>query len=283
MITFVIAAVVVIRSSKKMELATALARLDAIPVLIESLKSHYPESHDIWYCVNVILPFAKNEAEQLVVAVEEGKSKGNTYNLCKRLRCLELIEKKKPESSGFFLDDESSGYFLDDDRSSVVTHDIENTELAILIMDSCYTLNKEKFFSLEFHVVMNSICSNICRFGCLELLEILLQLPYIDPSNEEYNCLLNACIGGHVKVVDRLLTLETRCDPSIGSNTCFITSCCRDHVDVARRLLADPRVNPSALDNYAIKIASRAGHKEIVKMIKADKRCTLNFFQKLFY
>lgn len=46
-------------------------------------------------------------------------------------------------------------------------------------------------------------------------------------------------------------------------------ACSRGNVEEVKRLLANPQINP---DNFAIKIASRKGHTEIVRLLLADGR-----------
>jgi hypothetical protein len=41
------------------------------------------------------------------------------------------------------------------------------------------------------------------------------------------------------------------------------------------RLLKDPRINPSANHNYAIRWAGRNGHKEVVQLLLDDPRTDL--------
>ena len=38
-------------------------------------------------------------------------------------------------------------------------------------------------------------------------------------------------------------------------------------VDVVKLLLSDPRVDPSANDNYALRLAIQNGHKDVVKLL----------------
>lgn len=46
--------------------------------------------------------------------------------------------------------------------------------------------------------------------------------------------------------------------------------------DVFRLVLKDERVDPSAKDNYAIRIASEKGYVEVVKLLLQDKRVDLS-------
>ena len=41
----------------------------------------------------------------------------------------------------------------------------------------------------------------------------------------------------------------------------------KGHMEVVKLLLADPRVDPSARNNWAIQLASENGHLEIVKLL----------------
>jgi ankyrin repeat protein len=49
-------------------------------------------------------------------------------------------------------------------------------------------------------------------------------------------------------------------------------ACWKGAPDIAHMLLADPRVDPSAMNQYALRWASRFGHTEIVGMLLADPR-----------
>ena len=42
--------------------------------------------------------------------------------------------------------------------------------------------------------------------------------------------------------------------------------------DIGLPILADPRVDPSADNNFAIRIASEKGHMDVVKVLLADPR-----------
>ena len=46
----------------------------------------------------------------------------------------------------------------------------------------------------------------------------------------------------------------------------------KGHLEIVELLLQDPRVDPSADDNYAIGWASQNGHLEIIKLLLQDPR-----------
>jgi len=63
--------------------------------------------------------------------------------------------------------------------------------------------------------------------------------------------------------------------PAVASPTAqdrFRHACQRGQCDVVRVLLSDPRVDPSADDNAALRSASEFGHTDVVKMLLADAR-----------
>jgi hypothetical protein len=48
----------------------------------------------------------------------------------------------------------------------------------------------------------------------------------------------------------------------------LLTAIKLNHVEVVRLLLADPRTDPSAWNNYAIRLASENKHKEVVELLQ---------------
>jgi ankyrin repeat protein len=71
---------------------------------------------------------------------------------------------------------------------------------------------------------------------------------------------------GNVEVV-KLLLNDPRVDPSAHDNYAIRWASRNGHVEVVKLLLNDPRVDPSADNNCAIRWASRNGHVEVVKLL----------------
>jgi len=61
-------------------------------------------------------------------------------------------------------------------------------------------------------------------------------------------------------------------DPSHNDNYAIQLASRNGHLEVVKLLLQDPRVDPSADDNYAIELAFRKGHLEVVKLLLQDPR-----------
>ncbi len=63
--------------------------------------------------------------------------------------------------------------------------------------------------------------------------------------------------------------VDPRINPSADNNGAIRYASLNGHCKVVKLLLADPRVNPSADDNYAIIQASGNGHTKVVKLLLA--------------
>ena len=73
----------------------------------------------------------------------------------------------------------------------------------------------------------------------------------VDPAALNNLAIISASRNGHLPVVDRLLS--ERVDPADKNNEAIRLASMHGHLPVVERLLLDPRVNPAARDNYAIR------------------------------
>jgi hypothetical protein len=83
--------------------------------------------------------------------------------------------------------------------------------------------------------------------------------------------LLTASVRGHLEVVERLLQ-DPRVDPSAGNNWAIQNASANGHLEIIERLLQDERVDPSAQNNGAIQNASVRGHLAVVERLLQDPR-----------
>ena len=74
-----------------------------------------------------------------------------------------------------------------------------------------------------------------------------------------------------INLVKTLLT-DPRVDPAAGNNYAIKVASDYGHTEVVRLLLNDPRVNPAADNNFAIRWASENGQMNVVKLLLTDKR-----------
>ena len=104
------------------------------------------------------------------------------------------------------------------------------------------------------------------------------------PTQEQVRARLEANLSGktlkerfNLAVRNGVVWLLQECidagyDPSAYENWAIRLAADHGHPEVVKVLLADPRVDPSAGDNYAIRLASENGHLDVVKALLADKR-----------
>jgi hypothetical protein len=88
------------------------------------------------------------------------------------------------------------------------------------------------------------------REGNVDTILILLEEVGVDPTVDNNYPILLASENGHAEVV-RLL-LEHGADPTTEDNWAIRIASENGHAEVVRLLLADPRVDPSEGDNYAV-------------------------------
>lgn len=132
-----------------------------------------------------------------------------------------------------------------------------------------------------------------------EVVKMLLQDPRVDPSIDSI-ILLNICQNGHIDTI-RILLQDTRIDihqyrnvfediissghlviielflhnlklESEDYNKIFMLLCAYNFDGLVKLLLRDPRVDPSANNNAAIKYASNNGNYHIVRTLIQDPR-----------
>ena len=104
------------------------------------------------------------------------------------------------------------------------------------------------------------------------------------PTQEQVRARLEANLSGktlkerfNLAVRNGVVWLLQECidagyDPSAYENWAIRLAADHGHPEVVKVLLADPRVDPSAANNFAIRSASQNGHLEVVKALLADKR-----------
>ena len=131
-----------------------------------------------------------------------------------------------------------------------------------------------------------------CKTGEHRIVERILQDPRIDPSaNDNWTILLAAAYSqpydrsandnwvmhhmaaefGHLHILERLLK-DPRVDPSANDNFTIRKASINGHLPILERLLQDPRVDPSAADNLPLRGGCMRGHLHIVERLLQDSR-----------
>ena len=122
----------------------------------------------------------------------------------------------------------------------------------------------DKLFSLK---QIRKLFELAIEYDSYLVVEFLLKrsIHRYDIDNISFN---SAWKSGSVRVVE-LLLIDRRIDPSADNNDAIRLASYNGHTEIVRLLLADSRVDPR-YDNYAIRFASENGHAEVVKLL-ADR------------
>jgi hypothetical protein len=117
-------------------------------------------------------------------------------------------------------------------------------------------------------IITQSLSKNVRSMfeaGIPEQIAMLL-IPYLTDKADRENLFLQAAVYGYTNVIKTQLTKQI--DPSFNNNTTFIKAAGLGHINIVKLLLKDPRVDPHAQNDYALKWARKQGHNEIVQLIQ---------------
>lgn len=102
--------------------------------------------------------------------------------------------------------------------------------------------------------------------GYADIVKMLLQYPYVDPTVGKNLPIRRAAENGHVEVV-RLLLQDSRVDPAADYNYAIEYAVKNGHTEVVRLLLQDDRVDPEERVNSLIQYPATDGYTEIVRLL----------------
>jgi len=106
------------------------------------------------------------------------------------------------------------------------------------------------------------------QYGFVEIVELLLNQPKVDPTSNDNFAIRMASQHGRTEVV-KLLLEDGRADPSVDNNYPIRMAAENGHTKIVKLLLEDPKVDPSADDNAAIRNTKK---KNIIKLLLKDPR-----------
>jgi hypothetical protein len=119
------------------------------------------------------------------------------------------------------------------------------------------------------------LCRNYLNLEVLRICRLALLPPFtcshIDISGCKNYAFRLAARNGHSFIV-ALLLADPRVDPTAMNDEAFRFASNNRHSSVIELLLADPRVDPTAMNNEAIRYASEKGHSSVVALLLADPR-----------
>ena len=122
--------------------------------------------------------------------------------------------------------------------------------------------------------IITHLLTHLLQIGNEQKIIYLLHMfPHIELTKNDSYIIRAACQEGLVHVVDYLYQdFADRFDPTVCEHYAFRISCQIGCIANVRTLLQDPRTDPSAYNNEAIKCARKRGFYDIVELIRQDKR-----------
>ena len=114
----------------------------------------------------------------------------------------------------------------------------------------------------------NKLFLTVVKANDINMVKELLK-QNIDPSYNSNEAMYTALKNGFVEII-KLLLQDKRL--KISKNEVFQQAAQRGYVEVVKLLLQDKKVDPSDIDNYAIRYAAEYGRTEVVKLLLQDSR-----------
>ncbi|MDF2578179.1 MAG: hypothetical protein K0S74_1663 [Chlamydiales bacterium] len=135
---------------------------------------------------------------------------------------------------------------------------------------------------LEFASSASEALGMAIQYQLKEIFQILFKRADIDPSYNDNEAIIIACVLGDSESL-ALLLRDAKVNPAAQDNSPIIAASDGGHAKIVKILLRLPEVDPTADNNAAILAAEAEGHKEVVQLLLKDSRIqeTLNDEDKI--
>ncbi|KAJ3308630.1 Dynein heavy chain 3, axonemal [Boothiomyces sp. JEL0838] len=110
------------------------------------------------------------------------------------------------------------------------------------------------------------VLKSASQFGFIEIVNLLLAKPEVNPNVDDSYCIKTAAENGHEAVVQAFLN-DPRLNLEIVGNQLFRTCSEKGMTEVIEKLLEYKNIIPSSLDSYAFRTACYHGYVDIVKLL----------------
>lgn len=111
-----------------------------------------------------------------------------------------------------------------------------------------------------------------CHSNNRRLVRSILRDKKVQPAAQNNRALIAAAGQRSVRVVEVLLKDARGVDPAAEEDGPLIAACQANRTRILKRLLEEKKVNPSARENQAWKLAKERGYKEIISLLESDPR-----------
>ena len=237
------------------QLSTCLAQQEQAPTILESLRTNLSarDRHDLYPTACQIASKAIHELETHAVLLETRLDAGEGIGACQSAsHSFDMLK----------IFDEHLDTLLQLMADPEKCKEVENLGIFHFLVEYSF---------IDPSVHEHCILINACVHGDVQLLDLLLKDPRVNPAAIQNLAIRSASRNGHLAVVDRLLR-EPRVDPAAMGNYAFLWACECGHLPVVNRLLEEPRVDPSAERSVAIIRASKYNMLDVVERLLQEPR-----------
>jgi hypothetical protein len=253
-----------------MALASVLTALDSLPGIVESLTIKCNEREEISYWVPFITEWgalAREFLEKRAVEFEELNPEFEENIIIEQSQHLRYL--KQLDLIIHQLPDESQRLFYQAlDRQ-------ESTLAGVLQFDPHVALSDEH---REKYVKVAALANSI------QMLKMLCETA-VNKINLLTIALENASMRGNVAVVDWALQQLKNASTGFYDYVLYSSlekASANGRVAVVKRLLQEAAIDPSRYNNSALFLASYHDRRDVVKLLKADPRIRLSWFERYF-
>lgn len=171
-----------------------------------------------------------------------------------------------------------------------ITNDISYKKtLYSAALSNCVSIMKYILNDLTPNEIYTFNILNVCSYGCIDAIRLLLTHPRIILEKSTNNdlilngivihahtslindALIDSSRKGYLEIV-KLLLNDLRFDPGYRNNSAIIEAARNGHIEIVKLLISDSRVDPSTLGNQAFIFACSNGNLEIYNLLIQDLR-----------
>jgi len=254
-----------------MALASVLTALDSLPGIVESLTIKCNEREEISYWVPIIAQWealAREFLEKQAVEFFELNPEFEENIIIEQSQHLRYL--KQLDLIIHLLPDESQRLF------EIALDRQESTVAGVLQFDPHVALSDEH---REKYVKVAALANSI------QMLKMLCETA-VNKINLLKIALDNASMRGNVAVVDwalqQLKIYSLGYYEIVSLHLSLEKASVNGRVAVVERLLQEPAIDPSRDNNSALFLASYHDRRDVVKLLKADPRIRLSWFERYF-
>ena len=150
------------------------------------------------------------------------------------------------------------------------------------LLQALIDYNNHHTYKISFSDRENLAIRMACAQNSEEIVKMLLELPLVDSTSVDSECLRVAARNGNIELV-HLLTQQKGANPQAQHNEALRVAAAKGYYAIVDILLRDKRVSPGDLHDETLRGAVRANQTEIVHLLLSDDRVnpTVNRYEPI--